>query len=729
MKTRLLFTAIAAALFCQTAYAQVPRTISYQGILYEPDGAPVADGSYDISFRIYDSPDNGPALHSEAQTVTVIDGVFSAILGLSPQFPAALEFNKQYYLGISMAGASEMTPRTQFTAAPYALNAASAEVAKSLAPGATGVVTSVNGESGAVVLEGDGGTTISQLDNKIIIASEGGFSGLKNTDGTIDISDPEGPVATIGLADNAVTSAKVADGTITGKDLADGTLTLAKIDVSTADAGQVIAYNGTNLVFSEAGLVLPYVTSVETTDAFSITNTGSGASGRFIVDNATNTSHALQGETNANASWNGPAGVYGLHTGNSGIGVFGEATGSAVQGIPPRGIYGRSDEGIGVYGFSENNIAMSAQANGEGSTLRALNFGTGTAGSFEVRNGQSDADALTVGTNSTGNAVLGLTSGSGKAGLFQIDNTSNEDHALAGETNGDGHAILGLRTKATGTRAAIQGETSSSSNGSGPTVGASGVYGLAVPASGGGWSAGVRGVNNSTTGNGIGVVGYQKGSGWGVLGQAVEGTGVRAAAGGDGNALVAVYTGTSASTTSAANIAIFQAPPRAGGAAANRARIDATGRGFFNGGTVNNGADVAELFDVEGMHTEYEPGDVLAISTSTDRTVEKSSDPYSTLVVGVYATKPGVLLTETHVDADMSEQVPMGIVGVIPTKVSDENGSISRGDILVTSSIAGHAMKADPKKALENPGCIIGKALENFDGEGTGVIRVLVNVR
>jgi hypothetical protein len=38
-------------------------------------------------------------------------------------------------------------------------------------------------------------------------------------------------------------------------------------------------------------------------------------------------------------------------------------------------------------------------------------------------------------------------------------------------------------------------------------------------------------------------------------------------------------------------------------------------------------------------------------------------------------------------------------------------------------------MKADPEKALRNPGCIIGKALQEFDGNGRGVVKVLVNVR
>jgi hypothetical protein len=79
------------------------------------------------------------------------------------------------------------------------------------------------------------------------------------------------------------------------------------------------------------------------------------------------------------------------------------------------------------------------------------------------------------------------------------------------------------------------------------------------------------------------------------------------------------------------------------------------------------------------------------------------------------------------VDDSHEDTVPLGIVGVIPTKVSAENGPIRRGDLLVTSSIAGHAMKGTDQSRML--GAVIGKALENFDGEGSGVIRVLVNVK
>ena len=53
--------------------------------------------------------------------------------------------------------------------------------------------------------------------------------------------------------------------------------------------------------------------------------------------------------------------------------------------------------------------------------------------------------------------------------------------------------------------------------------------------------------------------------------------------------------------------------------------------------------------------------------------------------------------------------------------------SIHRGDLLVTSSKPGYAMKGtDRNKML---GTAIGKALQDFDGNGTSIIEVLVNTK
>jgi hypothetical protein len=131
---------------------------------------------------------------------------------------------------------------------------------------------------------------------------------------------------------------------------------------------------------------------------------------------------------------------------------------------------------------------------------------------------------------------------------------------------------------------------------------------------------------------------------------------------------------------------------------------------------------------VEGSIAKYEPGDVLVISTNGDRKVEKSAGAYSTLVAGVYATKPGVMLTEENAEKDaLDKMVPMGVIGVVPTKVCTEGGAIRRGDLIVTSSTSGVAMKADPDRV--RVGQVIGKALQDYSGKGIGKINILVSIK
>ncbi len=740
----------------QTALAQIPRTITYQGMINDGSGNPMT-GEHVFTFRIYDSPQGGNILHQESLTLQVTDGLFSTSLGVSQPIAPTMKFDTPYYLGISVDGNSEMIPRTTLSSAPYALNSASAKQAEELTPDAPNVVRSINGQSGTLTLaEGIGiSIDVSNDGDTFTLSTEAGggtVTEITNTDGGLTLTDATGPVVDIALAD--------------------GGIALSKLDVSSAEEDQVLTYDGTDLVFADlpAGggeeFALPFGDTVESDNAFLVSNTGEGSAGVFHVDNEEGTAHTLVGLSNTESVWDGPAAVFGDHTGNGGIGVFGRATGGMNAVTPPRGVYGVSDSGAGVYGYSDEiGTGIIGHVDGSGEGVLGLSLGTGRAGHFLIANADNTSDALHAETNGSGSAMYGLTTGVGAAGEFVVDNVlspadafriitdaqgtglylratgsgigseiildnpSSTSVALSVDNNGMGAAIHGHNTNADGVTPAVFGETSSTLDGSNLIVGATGVTGLVASTSAGEWSAGMRGINMGAAANSIGVVGYQDAGGWGVVGMSVSGTGVRAEVNDDGNALVAVYNGTTASTTAADNIAIFQAQPPGGGAIVNQARIDNAGTGYFNGGTQSAGADVAEMFDVEGMRAGYEPGDVLAISTSSDRTVEMSQEPYSTLVVGVYATKPGVVLSELHIDADHSMMVPMGIVGVIPTKVSDENGPIRRGDILVTASKPGHAMKADPAKAAKRPGSVIGKALENFTEDGTGMIRVLVNVR
>lgn len=137
------------------------------------------------------------------------------------------------------------------------------------------------------------------------------------------------------------------------------------------------------------------------------------------------------------------------------------------------------------------------------------------------------------------------------------------------------------------------------------------------------------------------------------------------------------------------------------------------------------GGDYAEDVKTKGHSRQYEPGDVLVISSKSSSDVEKSREPYSTSVAGVYATKPGVIGKRDSM-AKVVDEVPMAMVGIVPTKVSTENGPIHRGDLLVTSARPGYAMKGTERSRLV--GAVIGKAMGSLDS-GNGTIEVLITLQ
>lgn len=126
-------------------------------------------------------------------------------------------------------------------------------------------------------------------------------------------------------------------------------------------------------------------------------------------------------------------------------------------------------------------------------------------------------------------------------------------------------------------------------------------------------------------------------------------------------------------------------------------------------------ADLAEIYSSK---ENLEPGDVVVISQDIDNNIEKSKSPDSVRVAGVISTEPGLLMNSKE------QGYQLALVGKVPVKVTNEGGSIIRGDLLTTSSIPGHAKKASNPKT----GSVIGKALENFNGT-KGTILVLVNLQ
>ncbi len=158
-----------------------------------------------------------------------------------------------------------------------------------------------------------------------------------------------------------------------------------------------------------------------------------------------------------------------------------------------------------------------------------------------------------------------------------------------------------------------------------------------------------------------------------------------------------------------------------------RFRVDGSGRAYANNGYATGGADFAESFAIAGNKTAYEPGDVLVIDTSTTRRLTRGSQPYSTLVAGVYSTRPGVIASPYGMDDDnLQKEVPLAVIGVVPCKVSAENGPIAVGDLLVTASLPGYAMRGTDRSRML--GAVVGKALQSLDS-GTGVVQILVSLQ
>jgi hypothetical protein len=142
---------------------------------------------------------------------------------------------------------------------------------------------------------------------------------------------------------------------------------------------------------------------------------------------------------------------------------------------------------------------------------------------------------------------------------------------------------------------------------------------------------------------------------------------------------------------------------------------------------VLSGGDYAESVNVSGGREEYEPGDVLVIDPTSEGNFLKSSVPYSTSVTGIYSTKPGLVgRRQLTARAHMKEEVPMAMTGIVPTKVSAENGPIKPGDLLVTSSKPGYAMKGTDRTQML--GAVIGKAIGHLDS-GFGVIEAVVTLQ
>jgi|HubBroStandDraft_6_1064221.scaffolds.fasta_scaffold00232_2 hypothetical protein len=347
--------------------------------------------------------------------------------------------------------------------------------------------------------------------------------------------------------------------------------------------------------------------------------------------------------------------------------------------------------------------------------------GSGTANTIPIWTGKTSLGNSAI-TQSGSNVGIGGTSA--QARLFVLTN-DNGGEAVLGSNKSQSQntmpvGVAGLSSGLLGV--GVYGSASATTGAPIGTVGVTvspggiGVEGISDAKSGsGGDASGVMGVFNATSGNGSGVIGISASpTGSGVLGQSVS------------------YIGVSGTTSGSAGIAGYFDNSAAGNllvgavSGVKKFRVDGTGKGFFDGGTQTGGADFAESVAIAASEGRREPGDLMVVDRASTRQLTLATQPYSTLVAGIYSTKPGVLATPHLMAENVANEIPLAIVGIVPCKVSAENGAILPGDLLVTSSTPGHAMKGTERNRML--GAVVGKALEPLS-EGKGVIQVLVTLQ
>lgn len=136
----------------------------------------------------------------------------------------------------------------------------------------------------------------------------------------------------------------------------------------------------------------------------------------------------------------------------------------------------------------------------------------------------------------------------------------------------------------------------------------------------------------------------------------------------------------------------------------------------------NGGADVAERINTSEW---VEKGSVVEIDPSHEGFFRKARGSYSTRVAGVISTNPGVILGNDEKSKWEDNRPLLALAGRVPVKVTTENGDINTGDLLVSSSRPGYAMKCSTHSKCT--GAIIGKAMEPFT-EKTGTVMAQVSL-
>ena len=95
----------------------VPRRLSYQGLLTKANGRAVSDGTYQVTFKLFEQLEGGTSFWEETQSIGVSDGVVSATLGI---VNAITSVPANSYLEVAI-DETTLSPRQEMTSVFYSV--------------------------------------------------------------------------------------------------------------------------------------------------------------------------------------------------------------------------------------------------------------------------------------------------------------------------------------------------------------------------------------------------------------------------------------------------------------------------------------------------------------------------------------------------------------------------------------------------------------------------------
>jgi hypothetical protein len=360
--------------------AAANSTINFQARLMTASGGIVADGTYNVEFKLYNaSSSSGSSQGScagdaacqwtETRTggnkVTVRAGYLTVNLGSVSSFPSTINWDQQLWLTMNIGGTGaaswdgEMSPRLQLTAVPFALRAGSLATYNS----GTGFTSTLS------ILQPTGGNQTFQIPDQ---GAAGTYTLLTST------------AANGAYIQNQNSGDQTADLRISGTARANTSVLTPLLDTASGVALNIGMTNATAINLNQNTTIASNKTLTVTAGATTLTGATGGSSTALTV--------------NSGATTNIGAVVKAVASQTADLFQIQDSSGSVLTRISSGGVIGSGDQSAGSTNSGDTTIRSgnaTGSSSNSGNLILDVGTATGTAGTISI--GTSNTSGITIG--------------------------------------------------------------------------------------------------------------------------------------------------------------------------------------------------------------------------------------------------------------------------------------------------------------------------------------------